>query len=272
MAACRSGCAALGTGATGVVGYLLYLPFFQHFQSLYGSLARVRQPTPLGEFLVIFGLPCAVIAVGVALMCPGGGWLHALMVDVRCRIVGAAGAIGVIAAAWSHRYVLLVTLPLLTLSAIVWFRSERQPGRRMALGLAGAGLGLLSVIEIVFLADDLIGSDFERMNTVFKFDYQAWWLLMLAAIGVVSIIIERWRATPPAAQVGVSTLLALGILLSLFYPVFGSPSRLQQRMNPRARRCRAGWVRVDARRDRCPPTSSITAAAASPSPSRMISR
>ncbi len=207
------GLAALGTVGTGVAGYILYLPFFQHFQSLYGSLARVRQPTPLGEFLVIFGLPCAVIAVGVALLCPGGGWLRALMVDVRCRIVGAAGALGVIASAWSHRYVLLVTLPLLTLAAIVWFRSERQPGRRMALGLAGAGLGLLSVIEIVFLADDLIGSDFERMNTVFKFDYQAWWLLMLGAIGVVSIIIERWHATPPAAQVGVSTLLALGIIL-----------------------------------------------------------
>lgn len=101
----------------------------------------------------------------------------------------------------------------------------------MALGLAGAGLGLLSVIEVVFLADDLIGSDFERMNTVFKFDYQAWWLLMLAAVGIVAIIAERWRATPPAAQVGISTLLVVGIALSLCYPLFGSPSRLAQRMN-----------------------------------------
>jgi YYY domain-containing protein len=225
------GLTAIGTGATGIAAYILYLPFFQHFQSLYGALARVRQPTPLGEFLVIFGLPCAVIGVGIALMRPGGGWLRALLVDARCRVVGIAGLIGAFVAVGTHRYVLVVTLPLLAVTSIVWFRSEGQPGRRMALGLAGAGLGLLSVIEVVFLADDLIGSDFERMNTVFKFDYQAWWLLMFAAIGIVSVIMERWQATPPAAQVGVSTLLVLGIALSLFYPLFGSPSRLQQRMN-----------------------------------------
>jgi uncharacterized membrane protein len=146
--------------------------------------------------------------------------------------VGGAGMIGALVAAGSHRYVLVVTLPLLAAAAIVWFRLERQPGRRMALGLAGAGLGLLSVIEVIFLADDLIGSDFERMNTVFKFDYQAWWLLMLGAVGIVAVIIERWRATPSAAQVGVAMLLVVGIALSLFYPLFGSPSRLQQRMNP----------------------------------------
>ncbi|MGI8855171.1 MAG: DUF2298 domain-containing protein [Thermomicrobiales bacterium] len=226
------GGAALGTGITAVAAYLLYLPFFRHFQSLYGALARVRQPTPLGEFLVIFGLPCAVIGIGLALMRPGGGWLRTFVVDVRCRLIGVAAVIGALVAAASHRYVLLVTLPMLAVAAIVWFRSEGQPGKRMALGLAGVGLGLLSVIEVAFLADDLIGGDFERMNTVFKFDYQAWWLLMLAAVGILAIIIERWRATPPAAQVGISTLLVVGIALSLCYPLFGSPARLGQRMNP----------------------------------------
>ena len=152
----------------------------------------------------------------------------------------------------THRFVLVVTLPLLACVASLWLRSE---GSRAADGARsrGCGLGLLSVIEVVFLADDLIGSDFERMNTVFKFDYQAWSLLMFAAIGIVSRYHGAVAATPPAAQVGVSTLLVLGIALSLFYPLFGSPSRLRQRMQSAARKRRGwtasrGWHRIGARR------------------------
>ncbi len=216
--------------AVGVAAYIAYLPFFAHFQSLYGSLARVRQPSPLGAFLVIFGLQTLVIAVALLLLRPARGWFAAIRADGRCAALVAVGACALGAAIAARRFVLVVTLPLLCALAVLWLGAERQPGRRAAFGIAGVGLGLLSVIEVVFLADDLIGGDFERMNTVFKFDYQAWTLLALAAAALVGIVAERWRATPAAWQVAVSCLLGAAVLLSLFYPVFGTPARLAQRM------------------------------------------
>ena len=222
--------ATAGAVLVGIVAYLCYLPFFTHFQSLYGSLARVRQPSPLGGFLVIFGMPCLVIAVALLLLRPAHGWLTAIRADARAALIAGAGACALGAALATHRFVLAVTLPLLGALAVLWLRMDAQPGRRIAFGIAGVGLGLLSVIEVVFLADDLIGGDFERMNTVFKFDFQAWTLLALASVALISIIVERWRATPAAWQVAVSCLLAAVVFLSLFYPVFGTPARLGQRM------------------------------------------
>ncbi len=134
------------------------------------------------------------------------------------------------AAIATHRFVLVVTLPLLCALAALWMRMDAQPGRRIAFGIAAVGLGLLTMIELVFLADDLVGGDFERMNTVFKFDFQAWMLLALASVAFISIIVERWRVTPAGWQVVVSCLLGAVVLLSLFYPVFGTPARLRQRM------------------------------------------
>lgn len=223
---------AIVAGAVAAVGYTLYLPFFLHFESLYGSVARVRQPTPLGEFLVIFGLPCAVIGMGAVLTRPTRGWVRLFAVDYRCTVLAILGLLAAVVALATHRFVLALTAPLIALLAVVWLRAEHQPGRRIALGLALAGLAILSGIEVVFLADDLIGGDFERMNTVFKFDYQAWWLLMLAAVGIIAIVAGRWHAISPAAQIGYSTFLVACVVLSLFYPLFGSPARLRQRMAP----------------------------------------
>lgn len=214
----------------GSIAYLGYLPFFTHFQALYGSLAPVRAPSPLGAFLVIFALPSLVVAVALLLMRPARGWFTAMRADARAVLIAVAVACGLGAAIATHRYVLVVTLPLLYLLALLWLRMDRQPGRRIAFGIAALGLALLTAIELVFLADDLIGGDYERMNTVFKFDYQAWTLLALASVALVSIMMERWRATPAAWQVIMTWLLGMAVVLSLFYPLFGTPARLRQRM------------------------------------------
>ncbi|HEY8290912.1 MAG TPA: DUF2298 domain-containing protein, partial [Thermomicrobiales bacterium] len=214
----------------GAVAYVGYLPFFTHFQSLYGSVARVRQPSPLGAFLVIFGLQVLILVAALLLLRPVRGWFTTIRADARCTAIAGAGACALGAALATRRFVLVVTLPLLCMLPVLWLRMDAQPGRRIAFGIAAVALGLLSVIEVVFLADDLIGGDFERMNTVFKFDYQAWTLLALASVALISIVVERWRATPAAWQVTVSCLLGATVFLSLFYPVFGTPARLRQRM------------------------------------------
>jgi uncharacterized membrane protein len=146
---------------------------------------------------------------------------------------------------------LMFTVPLL-----------RRPSLVLPWALCAIGASVVAVTEIVYVADDLQHSPWERMNTVFKFYLQAW---MLLAIGS-SLLLARvwrsarirgvdWRLTPPVsgivAQPGselrrteqsvllkrgrtrhaVLAVAGLGLLATgLAYPIFGTPVRLDQDM------------------------------------------
>ena len=100
-----------------------------------------------------------------------------------------------------------------------------SPSAGFALLLAGAGIVLTLTPEFVYLRDNF-GT---RMNTVFKFYYQAWLLWgVAAAYGVYSVLAEArapqlrlgWRAAYVALLVGV-------VALGLVYPVAGVYWRTQ---------------------------------------------
>jgi YYY domain-containing protein len=80
------------------------------------------------------------------------------------------------------------------------------------------GLLLPLAVEFVYLRD-LFGS---RMNTVFKFYFQAWVLLALAAAYGVSVVSNRLRGMGGVAWRLALTLLVLG---GLVYPVLAIPNK-----------------------------------------------
>ena len=106
-----------------------------------------------------------------------------------------------------------------------------------------AGFGVTAATEVVYLKDDLAGSDgdaeFARMNTIFKFQYQVWALLTLAAAFAIYVIWLRWIAgrgpllhLPTFAQLrryGWSAIIALMIVAVLLYPIQAIPARLIER-------------------------------------------
>ena len=91
------------------------------------------------------------------------------------------------------------------------------------------GLGLVAVGEIVYIEDVFQDTPSYRFNTVFKADYQAWFLLAIAAS--VAVFAVRRRVPCPAGlawKAGVVVLVAIAAL----YPVAASYSRLHGVLRP----------------------------------------
>lgn len=124
-------------------------------------------------------------------------------------------------------YLIAYGLPLLPVAAAVWvLRGRRQAvwsdaGGRFAVILAGVGFGLTVLVEVVVLRGDI-----GRSNTVFKFGYQAWMMLGLAAVPAAAWLAGTLTGWQRRAALGAGVaLLALGLL----YPLTATPQRARDR-------------------------------------------
>jgi YYY domain-containing protein len=97
------------------------------------------------------------------------------------------------------------------------------PATGFALLLVGMGVVLTLVPEFVYLRDNF-GT---RMNTVFKFYYQAWAAFSIAAAYAVYAVLddEKSRIPVPAVKIAFGAVTSVGIALGLLYPAFGIPYR-----------------------------------------------
>ena len=262
--------------ALGVLGWLLYLPFYIGFQSqLGGVLPNLLFPSRFSQFVVMFGLFLAVMLpylITLSRAVPGRTWrrgtlfvfpwvfltplflmaafifVFAVLPQGRAFIQtvldnpavkaavgdGSFGQLAGLAARLrvANPWTYLVLAGLLswvggTLWALLSGAGQGSEARRKEIGspdlfaLLMIGLALLLTfgVEFVYLRD-LFGT---RMNTVFKFYYQAWVLLALAAAFGLSRLTGRdvsWALKAP--------VLALTLILvaaSLFYPLAAIPSK-----------------------------------------------
>lgn len=125
---------------------------------------------------------------------------------------------------WTY---LILALLLSWTAGTLWAglaRPEERPAAPVsadlfALLLIGLALLLAFGVEFVYLRD-LFGT---RMNTVFKFYYQAWVMLALASAYGLSRLLSRevsWRLKAP-----VVVLAGVLVAASLFYPLAAIPSK-----------------------------------------------
>ena len=208
---------------------LLYLPFYLTYLSPAGGIGPVPAATrsPIGDEFAIFGLPLFI--AGSLLVLRLGAWLaawlaarpsaledapptlvaeRAALLRAPARGVVVAGAL--LLALWTiltagfTGWTLLWALLFLAGCALLamWPLAPRwspaQPRYRAQAEiflwcLVGAAAALVAVCEVVYLRDVFDGGDLFRMNTVFKFYYQAWLLLGVAGGPMLALLLAAAR-------------------------------------------------------------------------------
>src|SRR5215207_2180812 len=227
-----------------ITAYLMYLPFHIGFDSqLGGILPNFMFPTrgaqlwvmwgtlfiPLFAWLIYLwrtGLPAnwrvsSLTAVGVvivlllAMFTIGflGLRLKPDLVDPIIQSQGLTVAQFItdsMARRWMHIGSLITLLALLIPVLAFLFKSERNSSSFVLLMIA---LGALLILgpEFLYLRDNFG----YRINTIFKFYYQAWIVLSLAAAYGIVILFRTLRG---AANVLFSVLFALVLIAGLTYP------------------------------------------------------
>ncbi len=134
-----------------------------------------------------------------------------------------------LAVAFQHITFGLIVIPL-ALACIGLLQNWRHESHRVVMLWCILLLGIWAGSQVIFIKDFMSEGDHYRMNTVFKFFFQAWILAgMISGILIPDIWRElRARCNSSTRQVGaIFFVLLLG--LSLGYPLVGIPARLGER-------------------------------------------
>ncbi len=232
-----------------LLSVLLYAPFLLGFSSQTKGVGLSADKTPLPSLLILFGP--FLFALGAVLVWQGWG-VKGLGRKAQAasrgrpgdqvgkgggggaiRLLRAAGLLLLPMSALLGGTALLVGLLLLAAAAAAGLLSRRPSedagvleARLFHLILVAAGLLLILGPEYVFLVD-LFGT---RMNTVFKFHYQAWLLLGLASASAVVWMVAEMRRRVASWLVvsGIALLVGIGLL----YPLGATPSKTQETRLP----------------------------------------
>ncbi len=221
----------VGAGLT-VASQLLFQPFHAAYVDFYGGLNPTPGTTPAAQWLLIFGLPIAVLASYAALRL-----VESLRVRPRPIAMQAAGlAAGTLLLAgllgagadWSTRALIV---GLLILGAGAAWTTRAEPRALAPLALLLAGVGLTAAPEFIVVRDDI-----GRLNTIFKSYLQAWTLLGLGAAlalpYLVRVLTPRRGRRFNGARMAWIAGLALLAVTALSYPLLATPHKLNLRIQP----------------------------------------
>ena len=189
--------------AVGAAGWLLYLPFWLAFHPPTEGFGIVTTPTRTGEMILLLGgalIPVALVGWELS-------WRWGGVDTARRRFTRAVWLAGMVLVT------ILTKRPLLGLvlgaGAVVAVTAARGRMRRIrpALAVTLVPLALLGLMEILYFKDPY-GTEFYRMNTVFKATHMAFTLLAVVAPVLLGWLRHRRAAL---AVAGAALLVAAGV-------------------------------------------------------------
>ena len=228
-----------------IIAGIAFLPFYVQYQSPTNGIGIVSTITNFGQFATVLGFFGFVVLCFTGLMLWQTslfsrvvGWLVAPSAEAASPLMKRPDRVIVLSlvvviagvATISHRWVLLTTA--LLLAVVIWLLTtadhhKQRDSRTDLFTLLAIGVGALVLVgtELAYVRDSFDGTSLYRMNTVFKFYYQAWILLGLAAsYAVVRIArcLSSKRIRP--ALIAWLFLIASGIGIGGVYTVLGPVS------------------------------------------------
>ncbi|KDE55833.1 DUF2298 domain-containing protein [Methanoculleus sp. MH98A] len=175
--------------AVPAVAFLVYLPYYLDLEPAgIGGIGWGLPPTDPLAFLAIWGFFLAIIYAAVA-------------PDIRRVPVALAVAVPALAAGYAVLAILLVPLAYLLL------RRERSFPSLLCI----AGLAVLAFCEI-FYFQEMLGGDYSRFNTIFKFYFDAWILLGTGSLLLAGKWLAGRRPVPAAARKGAAVAAAIALV------------------------------------------------------------
>jgi len=234
-------------GVLGVLGIGLYLPFYLGFRSQAGGIGLVGPiKTRLHQYLLVLGVFIYLVAsLLVALVVRYRGFsAEERKLPLLAQWVGGAVlflfAFALFQRWWTAALVLLFAG--VALGLLIWGSRGRPQGEErqsmwletsslFALLLVVAGLLLVGSVEFIFLRDSFN----TRMNTVFKFYYQAWVLLGVASAYGVFYVVHALRTSQGAMRVGRAVWAVVGAALvsaGMIYTVAAPISKVERSEMP----------------------------------------
>jgi len=226
----------IGWGALSLITvagiFLFYLPFYLDLQSPVSGVLPWRGPnTRIIYYLLMWGLFLFIgtsfvlsqVRSGLKSVSWRNVWLVSLAVlspwIVWTIVVLATGGGSSIWGKLGHLAPLLVLLALILLIAVQKVKKAEvvELSVPFALLLFFVGLLLTMGCELFYVAD-VFGN---RMNTVFRFYYQAWVLLAIASAFALYYLCRHWRVSSIAGRMAKASwwgFLVLLVMCSLIYP------------------------------------------------------
>lgn len=217
---------------------VFYLPFTEKFGQAYGNITAWKDAhSPLGSYLVHWGWQLFLIVSWF--IWETREWLAATPASAINKIKPYLGYIQIVGVLF---LLVLVLLSLMGISigwlvgilgvwaAVLLLRPGQEDVKRLVFFMVGTGLILTLFVELFALEGDI-----GRMNTVFKFYYQAWTLLGLSAAAALfwtlPAVFSSWKNR-------VSSLWQIALIVLLFgaflYPLLASADKVRDRMSESA--------------------------------------